>query len=175
MLLFRIITFTKNYIAKTTLTKTLTLLAISILLLNCKVQDQKLTEADKTQIKTEVSASFDSLVESTKAQNWEAYFTHFDQNNFSGLNADGTVWESFEDFKASIVPGFQMIERSDSLVFPVVKISVIDRNTAILVNEYQQIIILTGGEEVKASGGGVQVWSKISQEWKLVSISASSK
>lgn len=155
--------------------KIISLLAITTLFLNCKVQDQKLTKAEKLQIKTEVRVSFDSLVESTKVQDWEAYFAHFDQSNFSGLNADGTVWESFEDFKASVVPGFQMIERSDSLVFPVVKISVIDRNTAILVNEYQQIIILTGGEEVKASGGGVQVWSKISQEWKLSSISASSK
>lgn len=157
------------------MTKIFSLLAITTLFLNCSEIDRKLTEADKTQIKAEVRASFDILVESTKVQDWEAYFAHFDQNNFSGLNADGTVWESFDDFKASVVPGFQMIERSDSLIFPVVQISVIDRNTAILVNEYQQIIILTGGEEIKATGGGVQVWSKISKEWKLVSISASSK
>jgi|5_EtaG_2_1085323.scaffolds.fasta_scaffold02426_6 hypothetical protein len=98
-----------------------------MLLINCKVQDQKLTDTEKIQIKTEVGASFDSLVESTKVQDWESYFNHFDENNFSGLNADGTVWESFEDFKASVIPGFQMIESSDSLVFPIVKISLIDK------------------------------------------------
>ncbi len=79
------------------MTKTVFLLAIPILLINCSVQDQKLTEAENIQIKTEVRASFDSLVESTKVQDWESYFNHFDQNNFSGLNADGTVWESFEN------------------------------------------------------------------------------
>ncbi|MBO6622690.1 MAG: nuclear transport factor 2 family protein [Balneola sp.] len=157
------------------MTKIIFLLAISMLLINCKVQDQKLTDTEKIQIKTEVGASFDSLVESTKVQDWEAYFAHFDQNNFTGLNADGTIWESFEDFKASVIPGFQMIASSDSLIFPVVKISLIDKNTAVLINEYEQKITLNGGQEIRVAGGGVQVWSRNSGKWKLVSISASSK
>ncbi len=157
------------------MTKTVFLLAIPILLINCSVQDQKLTEAENIQIKTEVRASFDSLVESTKVQDWESYFNHFDENNFSGLNADGTVWESFENFKASVIPGFKMIESSDSLVFPIVKISLIDKNTAVLINEYEQKITLNGGQEIRVAGGGAQVWSRISGKWKLVSISASSK
>lgn len=145
------------------------------MLVSCSIQDQKLTEAEKSHIKTEVKASFESLVESTKIQDWEAYFNHFDQDNFSGLNADGTVWESFEDFKKSVTPGFKMIERSDSLIFPIVQISVIDKKSAILVNEYEQKISLKGGQQIEAAGGGTQVWSKVSGAWKLVSISASSK
>ena len=157
------------------MTKTLLLLTISVLLISCTQQEQKLSGTDEKQIRIEVQESFNSLVESTKVQDWGAYFDHFDQEHFTGLNADGTVWQSFEEFKESVYPVFQMIESSDSLEFPVVKISVIDKLNAVLVNEYTQTIELNGGQVVRASGGGTQVWSKKNGEWKLVSVSSSAK
>lgn len=144
-------------------------------LMSCGQQDIKLSESEKNRIKTEVKKSFESLVESTKKQDWDSYFDHFDQKNFTGLNADGTVWESFQEFKDSVSPIFEIIESSDNLEFPVVKISVIDKKNAVLVNEYKQKIVLNGGQEIRAAGGGTQVWSKVSDNWKLVSISSSSK
>ncbi|MEP0972910.1 MAG: nuclear transport factor 2 family protein [Balneola sp.] len=149
-------------------------LALSSLMF-CGQQDIKLSESEKNRIKTEVKKSFESLVESTKKQDWDSYFDHFDQKNFTGLNADGTVWESFEEFKESVHPVFQMIESSDSLEFTNVKITALDHNTAILINQYKQKIVLNGGQEIRAAGGGTQVWSKVSDNWKLVSISSSSK
>jgi len=144
-------------------------------LMSCGQQDLKLSESEKNQIKTEVKESFESLIESTKQHDWDSYFDHFDQKNFTGLNADGTVWETFQEFKDSVSPIFEMIQSSDSLEFTNVKITALDHNTAILVNQYKQKIILNGGQEIKAAGGGTQVWSKVSGDWKLVSVSSSSK
>ncbi len=62
-----------------------------------------------------------------------------------------------------------------SLKFPNVNVSVIDDNTAILVNEFTQTVLLRNGTTYTASGGGTQVWSKRSGQWKLVSVSASNK
>ena len=71
--------------------------------------------------------------------------------------------------------GFSMVEKNESLEFHNVKITVVDQNTAILINEYKQSMLLTSGDFIQLAGGGSQVWSKSSGEWKLVSISASDK
>tara|TARA_R110000868_G_scaffold368227_1_gene631224 strand:+ start:64021 stop:64494 length:474 start_codon:yes stop_codon:yes gene_type:complete len=146
-----------------------------ILFTNCDKQTTQFTEEDKSQIKTEVQKSFETLVLATKKSDWEGYFNLFDHENFSGLNADGTTWESFNEFKDSVLPAFKMIEKNQALKFPILKITVIDSQTAVLINEYEQQLLLTNGQSIEVSGGGTQVWSKASGTWKLVSVSASSK
>lgn len=53
--------------------------------------------------------------------------------------------------------------------------SVIDSYTAVLVNEFVQSMTLKDGSIINVSGGGSQVWSKRSGNWKIVSVSASDK
>ncbi len=155
--------------------KLLAVIPLFILFSNCIDHTSEYSEAQKNQLTIEVQQSFESLVRATEEADWDLYFEHFDETHFTGLNADGTTWESFSEFKAFVSPAFEMIEESLSLDFPVIKITVINSQTAILVNEYDQQLLLTNGQSVKASGGGTQVWSKTSGTWKLVSISASSK
>ncbi|TDF37341.1 hypothetical protein EYS14_14405 [Alteromonadaceae bacterium M269] len=132
--------------------------------------------ADTTnRVRVEVQRQFESLVLSAKTLDTKAYFKHIDSDKFSGLNADGTNWTSINDLKAIVEPGFAFVEKIESLEFPHVHITVIDEHTAILVNEYEQQILLKDGTRVEDAGGGTQVWSKASGEWKLVSISAASK
>lgn len=149
--------------------------ALTLVLTACTNQTSELSEQDRNEIEFEVQQSFESLVSATEESKWDLYFDHFDKENFSGLNADGTTWESFSEFKAFVLPAFEMIEESLSLDFPVIHITVINHKTAILVNEYDQQILLTTGQSINTSGGGTQVWSKANRTWKLVSISASSK
>lgn len=125
------------------------------------------------QIEKEVLSAFNGLVKASEDLNTDAYFSFFDQEKFSGLNADGKVWRSFNEFKPLIASGFPMIEKSLSLEFPIVKVTVINASTAILVNQYKHIIQLKNGAAIKQAGGGTQVWSKNNATWKLVSVSAS--
>ena len=134
-----------------------------------------LTDSTINKIELEIRESFNGLVEAANSLDTRRYFEFFDKEKFAGLSANGTNWNSIEDFKALINPSFAMVEKIESLEFTNVYISVIDANTAVLVNEYEQNAQLKSGEIVKGAGGSVQVWSKASGNWKLVSVSASNK
>lgn len=128
---------------------------------------------DPATVEREVLAAFGSLVEASQDLDAARYFSHFDADKFVGLNADGTVWQSLDDLEPMINEGFAAIATVTALVFDKVKVSVIDAQTAVLVNEFVQTIEFKHGGTAKYAGGGAQVWSKRSGAWKLVSISAS--
>lgn len=123
----------------------------------------------------EVLASFHSLVDASKKLDVKAYFQHFDADKFVGLNSDGTNWNSIDDLEPIINAGFGSVKKVISLEFPNVRVSMIDDYTAVLINEFTQTILLKSGNTFHLAGGGTQVWSKRSGQWKLVSVSASSK
>ena len=125
------------------------------------------------QIEAEVMGAFRGLVDASEALDSNRYLEFIDKEKFTGLSADGTAWHSFKDLENVISTGFQMVERIISLEFCNVKVTVINPTTAILVNQYEQTILLKNTETVQQSGGGTQVWSQSGNGWKLVSISAS--
>lgn len=131
--------------------------------------------SESSQIEQEVLESFESLVSASNKLDSELYFQHFDAEKFVGLNSDGTNWNSISDLTPLIVNGFGAIETINSLNFTNVKVSVIDSYTAVLVNEFVQSMTLKDGSIINVSGGGSQVWSKRSGDWKIVSVSASDK
>lgn len=130
---------------------------------------------DVKRVEQEVLASFQSLVEASRALDAERYFAHFDKDKFVGLNSDGSNWNSIDELVPLIKGGFSALKEVKKLSFNNVKVSVIDQNTAILVNEFVQTSELMDGRLVTGAGGGAQVWSKRSGAWKLVSFSASNK
>ncbi|MEM1270886.1 MAG: nuclear transport factor 2 family protein, partial [Bacteroidota bacterium] len=123
----------------------------------------------------DVRAAFERLAAAAKALDTEAYFSHFDKDAFVGLNSDGRNWNDFSAFETVVTGGFAALARVDELVFVNVKISVLDASNAVLVNEYEQSVTLKSGATMDLAGGGTQVWSKRSGQWKLVSVSASNR
>ena len=134
------------------------------------MNDQKIKE-----IKESVNRAFEDLATASKELDFETYIGYFDRETFTGLNADGTVIHSIGEFENYYRPHFSAIKSYQSLDFEKVKITVINETTAILVNEYKARVEIESGEIVSASGGGTQVWAKSSGEWKLVSVSSSSR
>ncbi|WP_169726045.1 nuclear transport factor 2 family protein [Aestuariibacter salexigens] len=134
-----------------------------------------MTEQDCINIETEILAAFDNLVQSAVSLNAASYFSHFDRGKFVGLNNEGSSWKSFAELSRQISQGFSAIKEVTSLNFTYVDVSIIDTYTAILVNEYTQSVRLSCNAELCQSGGGVQVWSKRTGSWKLVSVAASNK
>ena len=132
------------------------------------MNEQKINE-----IKESVNRAFEGLVLVSKKLDFEAYIEYFDRENFTGLNADGTVVHSIEEFENTYRPHFSAIKSYQSLEFENVKITVINETTAILVNEFKARVEIESGDIVSASGGGTQVWSEINGDWKLVSVSSS--
>ncbi len=152
----------------------LTIIAITFLML--AIQSKSIAQPSdviEKRIKAEIQHSFEQLVDASKALDTKKYFSFIDEKKFSGLNAQGKNWNSIDGLRAMIEPGFAAVDKIKSLVFTNVHITVIDANTAILVNEFQQQVLLKNGARFEGVGGGAQVWSKSTGQWKLVSISAS--
>lgn len=146
---------------------------LGLFLVSCSNQITELSIDSKEIIEKEVHESFNGLVEASKSLDPTRYIEFFDPSKFVGLNSDGTNFNSIEDLTKLIKPGFESIEKITSLEFTNIKISIIDRNTAVLVNEYEQSALLKNGATHTSKGGGTQVWSKATGDWKLVSVSAS--
>lgn len=123
-------------------------------------------------IEAEVMSAFQGLVDASIALDAQRYFSFIDREKFSGLSADGKAWQAFTDLEQVIAGGFPMVEKIMSLEFANVKVTVINQTTAILVNEFQQALMLKDGTVVRQAGGGAQVWC-YGGAWKLVSIAAS--
>lgn len=155
--------------------KSLCAFSALLVLASCGSVASRTPIVDSDRIKQEVRIEFRGLVAAARNLDTSAYFSYFDHDKFSGLNADGTNWTSINDLTAIVEPGFSLTRKIESLEFTHVHITVIDNQTAILVNEYEQQILLKNGERVSDAGGGSQVWSRSTGQWKLVSVSASIK
>lgn len=131
-----------------------------MLLLGIAFSFQANSNVSYVQIEKEVLASFQSLVQASKELDSNAYFAHFNEEKFIGLNSDGSNWNSINDLIPLITNGFAAINKITLLTFTNVKVSVINEQTAILVNEYVQSMELKDGSVVNSAGGGTQVWSK---------------
>ncbi len=135
----------------------------------------ELTQKEIEQIKEDVNLKFNELVEASKSLDFDRYMEFIDRENFLGLNPDGSVLHSGEELAQIYRPGFSMMEKIESLEFNKVKINVINKTTAVLVNEFNDCTRLKNGEKYSSEGGGLQVWSLKNDSWKLVSISSSNK
>ncbi len=134
-----------------------------------------MTKIDEDAIHDAISQSFDGLVEAVTSLNVDRYYEFIDTDKYTGLNEDGTVTHTFMEFKKIYDAQIPYIKEYRSLEFSNVKITVIDKNTAILVNEYEAEVLLQSGDVVTGSGAGTQVWSNTTGQWKLVSLSGSTK
>jgi len=156
--------------------KTMAFLITIMIFADNQAQAKDVEEAQvEEQVEEQVLQKFNSLADAAADLDYDRYIAFFDKAIFSGLNADGTVWRSLDDFSVSVRPGFDAVEKVLDLKFPVVQITTVDSQTAILVNEYEQQMLLRSGEKLSVAGGGTQVWSKVSGTWLLVSVSASNK
>lgn len=153
--------------------KILGIVAVAGLLLSCAPSNNRLTPTVEAETERQVRHAFNGLVDASKSLDTLRYLSYVDAEHFVGLNANGTVWRSRDELSGSIQQAFDSIARVTSLDFTTVEISVIDDQTAVLVNEYEQALLLKTGETLRVAGGGAQVWSRATGDWKLVSISAS--
>jgi hypothetical protein len=125
--------------------------------------------------KAEVLKEFEKLVVAARSLDHSTYIAFFDKNKFSSLNENGTVTHDLATFSAKVEESFSAFKGYDSLEFDNVKVTVIDSNMAILVNEFMATVILHSGNALSVAGAGTQVWSKHSGSWKLVNVSGSSR
>jgi len=151
----------------------LNILFVVSLLITSGCRAENLSPSTTRQVEAEVMEAFRGLVEASRSLDANRYFGYFNKEKFTGLGADGKVWHSINNLEEIISTGFPAVEKIMSLEFRNVKVTVINQSTAILVNEYDETILLKNKNIVKQSGGGTQVWTKSERGWKLVSISAS--
>ena len=153
----------------------ITFLLCVLCLSACVSKEAKLSVADKSEIEDAVDEAFKGLIEAAKSLDVDRYIKFFSKEKFTSLNEDGTVFHSLDEFEDAYKKAIAGVKSYESLEFNKVKITVVDKSTAILVNEFEAKVILKSGETVSALGAGTQVWSKIEDSWKLVSVSSSSR
>ena len=152
------------------------LLFISLFLATgCVQNNMDLNKNSEIQIESEVYQAFQELVVAARSLNVDTYLAFFDKKKFTSLNANGSVFHNLSDFENFYRQQIPALEKYNSLEFINVKITVLNRSTAILVNEYIAEVVLKSGDIVSAGGAGTQVWSKASGSWKLVNVSGSVK
>ena len=132
-------------------------------------------QLSEDKIKDSVNQAFGGLIEAAKSLDVGRYVEFFDKERFTALNDDGTVTHSFDEFENTYRQQISALVNYESLEFSNVKISVINSQTAILVNEFTASVLLKSGDVVTAKGAGTQVWAETDGAWKLVSVSGSSK
>lgn len=142
------------------------------IVVSCEKNEDRFMEE---KIQKEINIAFQELIKSAKTLDVNTYMKHFDETKFRGINSDGTIIASFDEFKKIYTNGVKHIKAYNSLEFSKVEISVINSTTAILVNEYSMTVLLTSGDEFSGGAAGTQMWSKEKGSWKLISVSSSDK
>lgn len=145
-------------------------LALTFLLGACVSEQRIKPSLQQSDIKSEIKLTFYELVHAARLNESEQYFSFFEPNAFTAMSSDGSVIPTFAAFRLIYDPQLAAIENYISLDFETVEIQIIDQKTAILLNEYNAELILVSGEHVSASGAGVQVWVKRSDQWKLAHV-----
>ncbi len=153
--------------------KNVVLFSLIFMLFACN--SVSLSAYEEAEIEQEILGRFDSLAESVKRLDKDAYFAHFNHRLFTALNENGTVTQKFEQFQQHFSSGIGAVASYDELSFKRVKVTVIDANNVILVNEYNAQVNLKNGSKVAVSGAGTQVWHRSEGNWLLVSVSSSTK
>lgn len=152
------------------------LLAIAAALLAACQSHVSANEHDtQDRVEAEVREAFDELATAARNLDHERYFSFLEEDKFSILNVDGTTTHSLEMFRQDFLTQVDAISAYTSLEFDPVVVTVLNAETAILLNEYSANLTLKSGATVSASGAGAQVWSKQSGRWKLVHISNAQK
>lgn len=149
-------------------------LLCSLPLSSCN-EEVHLSANEENEIKRSVERAFRDLQEAAKSLDVDRYMGFIDREKFTFLNEDGTVLHSFEEFEKRYRRGIASVEEYNSLEFDHVKITVIDQNNAVLVNEFNAVLQLKSGDVLPTAGAGTQVWSKIKGDWTLVNVSSSSR
>jgi len=133
------------------------------------------SEKQGNEIVESVERAFAGLAEAAKSLDVDKYVEFFDKEKFTALNEDGTVTHTFEEFIETYLGQISSVKEYQSLEFLNVKITVVNANTAILVNEFKAKVVLKSGDVIAAGGAGTQVWAESDGNWRLVSVSSSSK
>lgn len=150
-------------------------LALLSLLGACVSEQASTPSWQQTDVKSEIEIAFRELVGAAQSNDSERYFSFFEPNAFTAMSSDGSILPTFEAFRLIYEPQLAAVQKYISLDFEAVEIRLIDKQTAILLNEYNAELILVSGERVSASGAGVQVWVKRSDQWKLAHVSDMAK
>ncbi|GAB5520364.1 MAG: hypothetical protein RhofKO_26150 [Rhodothermales bacterium] len=140
----------------------------------CTSPTTELSPTDVQTIEAEVEAAFQRLVADARSLEPEPYLAHLAQEGFTA-QLDGTVLSSYEAFSEMYRTQIPSIEAFLSLEFDNVAVSVLNRTTAVLVNEFTETIVLASGDTLALAGGGSQVWTRANADWKLIHISGSTR
>ena len=140
----------------------------------CSRESPVLTSALEVQVEGEVKQAFENLIAAAKTLEVAPYLSHFDEETFTAM-LDGEVLLSFEEFEAMYTEQAPALKAYLSLEFDKVEVTVLDLNAAILVNAFNETIVLASGDTLSLSGAGSQVWRRKSTEWKLIHISGGIK
>jgi len=125
-------------------------------------------------VEDEVRQAFDNLTQASRTLNHDRFLAHFEPEGFS-IVINGETRFDFDEFSEFYLTQSTQIERIDTLNFDLVHITVLNPNSAILLNHYTQTLQLKSGEMIEASGSGTQIWVRRGDNWKIIHVGSHSE
>lgn len=147
---------------------------IGVGLLGACTESPSLSDEERDAIAVDVRGAFDRLADAAVALDHDLYLGHFDRDRFTAL-LEGEVVASFDEFETAYREGTAAIESYVDLDFDPIRVTVLDRNAAILVNGFSETLALTSGDTLALEGGGTQVWNRTADGWRLVHVAGSTR
>lgn len=116
-----------------------------------------------------VCANFHNMVEDARRLDAEAVLDHFWSDGFTAALAGELIrdFPGWADGYRSLLATTESLDRVD---FPDVVVQTIAPDTILLLNTYDQLIVMQSQDVIEATGYGTQVWVRRDGEWRIIHI-----
>lgn len=116
-----------------------------------------------------VCALFHEMIGDFIALDAEAVLEHFWAEGFSAaLSTDLIVeYESWAQMYADLLSGADQVEHVE---FPDVVVRTIAEDVILLLNTYDETLVMQSGDRLELQGYGAQVWVRRQGEWRIVHV-----
>ena len=152
--------------------KNLILFALAcILLFACTPVEEPMTAEEKAQIKADVTDTFDKIIEDAKTLDIAlAEQSNLFNDDYSTI-MDGQISvggdKAYEMFKGA----YDYIEKYLSLEILELEVIVLDKNTSLIMNSFDEAYLTVTGDTVKVKGTGMYVMQLVEDKWMIVHLS----
>lgn len=116
-----------------------------------------------------VCGNFHNMVEDARRLDADAVLDHFWSDGFTAALA-GELVRDFPGWAGDYRALLSTTESLDRVDFPQVVVRTITEDTILLLNTYDQRIVLQSGDVLEPTGYGTQVWVRREGEWRIIHI-----
>jgi hypothetical protein len=150
--------------------KTIVLICMAMLVA-CTAVEQAMTAEEKAQIKTDVSDTFAQMIEDMETLDIEKFKYYNLLNEDYSTIMDGSISVGGDKAIELFIGAFSYIEEYVYLNMPVQEVIVYDRNTSMVLINFDEAYATVTGDTLKVKGTSMYLFKLVEDQWKIVQMS----